>query len=195
MLKHSDDIAKASRRIRDIAAKQTPFATSVAINETANQAKRALEVQLPRYIDRPTPFTMRAFGVKRSTKRNQQAQIFVKAIQEEYLQFAIYGGTRKPKGRAIVVPKAARLNKYGNLARGGIKRLLQKQNVFSGEINGVSGIWERGKSGRLKLLVSYADQARYRRRFPIFKIVDGVVKNNLQKNFDKALTDAMRTAK
>jgi len=58
------------------------------------------------------------------------------------------GGKRRAKRRAVGVPVNQRLDKYGNMPRGALKRALAKPDVFSGTVNGVAGVWQRPKRGR-----------------------------------------------
>lgn len=188
------------KAIEGLAQKQMPFAASLALNETAQDAKNAVTKQIEKKLDRPTRFTLNAVGVRRASKRNLKATVFIKDIQAEYLQYAIEGGTRKPKDKALVVPRDIRLNKYGNIPglRGGkkIAALLNKPNTFMGTIKGQSGIWQRtNKNKRLKLLLAFEDKIEYRKRLDFHKIVVSVAKNRLQRNLKRALEYAVRTAR
>ena len=205
----SSNIDDVLRDVDRAFSKQIPFALSKGLNDTATEAINAMKAQLPKKLDRPTPFTMRAFALKRSTKRNLVATVYVKPIQAEYLEYQILGGTRRPKGKALLVPRGVRLNKYGNIPRKRVQTLLARPDTFSGTINGVAGIWQRGhhtKTGRwstagkakptsLRLLVAYEPKASYRPLFPMQKIVNGVFNRTLSKNVSKAIDYAIETAK
>jgi len=197
---------QVTRWLSDIQRKQIPFATAKALTVTAAQAKKAIDVQLPKKLDRPTPFTRRAIGIKAARKTLLQSEVFVKDIQWEYLKYAIEGGTRRPKKNAIATPGSkTKLNKYGNMpgARGKAAKLLaNKKKYFSGKPRGhngaPAGIWQRmGKAGRgtIRLVVQYKKQITYKKRLPFRKIVEGVVSHRWQKNFQQAFADAMRTAR
>jgi len=208
---------KLERQMNDLQKKQLPFAMAKALTVTASDAKKAVDVQLPRKLDRPTPFTKRAIGIKRASKRLLQSEVFVKDIQAEYLKYAIEGGTRRPKGKAIATPGSKmKLNKYGNMpgARGKAAKLLaNKKRYFSGKPKGMpdapAGIWERGhfskrgnftaggksRQTNLRLVVAYEKEITYKKRLPFYKIVNGVAQHNFEKNFHKAFADAIRTAR
>lgn len=192
------DTKEFEKSLDNLAKKQMPFAASKAMNDTANDVKRALEAQLPKKLDRPTPFSQRAFGIKRSSKRKLTVSIFIKDIQAEYLKYMVEGGTRYPKRTAHAVPVNLRTNKYGNIAgnRGGkkIAALLAKPNTFEGTIKGVRGIWQRNRGG-VKLLIAYEPKAEYEPRFPFYKIARGVIRNNFHRNLKRAFEMAMRTAR
>lgn len=179
--------------------KQMPFAASKAINDTAKDAQNAVRAQMQKKLDRPTPFTLNATGVKRATKTRLKATIFIKDIQAQYLQYQIAGGTRSPKDKSIPIPRDIKLNKYGNIPgmRGGkkIAALLNKPNTFMGTVRGQSGVWQRtNKNKKLKLLIAFEEKATYRPRLDFFKIVAGVHKGRMQANLKRALEMALRTS-
>lgn len=157
------NIRAVERDLSDAARRQVPFATSLALNEMAEAVRDHETARLEKVLDRPTPFTRKAYAMRRSTKRRLEARVFIKAIQARYLEAQEEGGTRTPKRRALVVPAAIRKNKYGNIARGAVKRNLAKPAVFSGTPRGGGkgpGVYQR-KGKRLVKLVSYAKRARY----------------------------------
>ena len=185
------DIKAIAKKLNDIEKKQLPFATAKALTATVKGAQEAAKKGMVRKLDRPTPFTLRGVAVERATKQSQRARVFIKDIQAEYLDLQITGGTRLPRRRAILVPANVRLNKYGNMPRNKISKLLDKPNVFSAE----GGIYQRYKRKQPKLLVSYADKVNYGVKYPFYKIVSGSVKRNIRQNFRDALREAMATAK
>ena len=147
MFNMSVDTRAIERRLNSVAAKQLPFAVSQGINDVAGQIRDAEPAGLERDLDRPTPNTKRGLFVSRASKRKLTAVVGFKRGQAGYLALQASGGTRKPKGRAIVVPVGQRLNKYGNMPRGSLRRALAKPNVFSGTVKGVAGVWQRPKRG------------------------------------------------
>ena len=52
---------KKVRKSLDVDQKQVPFATSMAINNTLQAVAIGVTSRLPHYIDKPVPFTKRAF--------------------------------------------------------------------------------------------------------------------------------------
>jgi hypothetical protein len=197
MLSLDTNIDAFERSLTAFELRQLPFATSLAINDTLNDIKRAEERQLERRLDRPTPFTKRGLAVKRATKRRLVGAVFFKPIQSAYLEKLETGGTRRPKKKAIPVPANQRRNKYGNMPRGAIKRLLARPNVFSGVVKGVPGIWQRPgrKGGSPKLLVAWERKATYRPQLKFGHDAFGVARRQLLPNMRKAMTRALRTAR
>jgi hypothetical protein len=148
MLQMSVDTRAIERRLNDIAKSQLPFAVSLGINDVAGQIVAAEQSSLARDLDRPTPFTKRGLVVSRASKRKLVGVVGFKHIQASYLAIQAAGGTRRAKRKAIVVPVNTRLNKYGNMPRGALKRALARPDVFAGTVKGVSGVWQRPKRGR-----------------------------------------------
>lgn len=177
--------------------RQIPFAMAGALNNTAFDIKDDLVDGLSKHLDRPTPFTQRGFEVKKASKTNLKATIQAREIQAGYLRWAIEGGRRRPKGKAITVPyeKNTRLNKYGNLPRRRIQTLLARDDTFSGNIHGVPGIYQRMKNGRVKLLIAYEKTAQYDKRFPFRSIALSGFNERMYRNAQKAVLRAIRTAK
>ncbi len=176
--------------------KQVPFATALALTQTAKDVKKAEDIQISKKLDRPTKFTRNAIALTPATKRNLTATIFVKDAQIEYLKYQIYGGKRVTRGVGTGVPtKNKKLNTFGNIA--GRKRGLVKGNKqFIATIKGITGVWARtgGKKKQgVKLLVAFEKEVSYKKRFPFFKIANGVARNKFPRNFNKALERAFAT--
>jgi hypothetical protein len=176
---------------------QVPFATSLAINETLTDIHADEERRLPLVLDRPTNFTRRGLMVRRSSKRKLAGEVRYKDIQRQYLMKQETGGVRRPSGKALVVPVNQRLNKFGNLSRGAIKRLMARPDVFSGQVNGVGGIWQRPrkKGGRLKLLIAYEPKATYRPRLRFEANAMSVARRRMRENMAMAMRRAIRSAR
>jgi len=194
------DIKKLTKTLTAIQKKQIPFATSVALNKTAEFTATNLNNDTRKYFDRPTPFTQKSFIYKRSNKRRLTAVVLAKRIQDEYLEYQIFGGTATPQGRAFVLPtKDIKRNQYGNIPRGRVKRLLSNPNVFSGVVFGIPGIWQRGFSKRggasIRLLFAYEPRTRYSKLFPYQRLVFGYVNRAINPFFETALRGALRTAR
>lgn len=161
----ASNLRDVERDLSDVGRKQLPFATSLALNEMADELAQEETDRLDKALDRPTPFTKRAWAVRRSAKRNLTATVYARRIQAAYLSALEDGGERTPTGRALVLPAKLRVNKFGNLPRGATKRAVAKPKTFSGTPRGAGGrgpgVFER-RGKKLVKLVSYADRAKYR---------------------------------
>jgi len=194
------NVDEVARGLNDVARRQMPYAVSVAINDVLKDIKRNSEKRLKRQLDRPTPFTMKAFGIRYANKRTLTGKIFVKDIQAKYLKWAEDGGSRKPKGRAIAVPVKQRLNKYGNMPKGALKRAIAKPTVFTGTPKGrpdAPGVYQRmGKGGgKLKLLASFEPIAKYKPRLGFKRGARRTAEARLPGALYRALTKAIANAR
>lgn len=115
----------AKRQIAN-AQKQIQFAASRALNQTANEVRKAIPAELERGLDRPTPFTTsdKAMYLKPATKDRLEAGVFFKDRQASYLKYQLEGGVRSPTRKALRLPSAIGLDQYGNLPKGIIKQLV-----------------------------------------------------------------------
>ncbi|EHE6023703.1 hypothetical protein JMS36_005335, partial [Salmonella enterica] len=65
-----------SRQLKQI-SKQTPFALSRALTETARKIEQAEKKALQRKLESPTPFTVNSVRSKGATKSRPVAKVFV----------------------------------------------------------------------------------------------------------------------
>lgn len=137
-----------------IAATQVPFATAMALNDTAADVERAEILGLRVSLDKPVPFTTRGIYKTRASKGPMPSvQIGVRQIQAGYLVWQVEGGVRGPKGRAIPVPVGIVKNSYGNMPKGKIAQMLARDDVFIASEGAKAtahlqpGIYQRGDRG------------------------------------------------
>ena len=205
----SDNIKDVQKTLTRLERQQLPFATALALTQTAADAKAAIDKQLPQKLDRPTRFTLNAIGVTRATKRLLESTVFVKPIQAEYLKWQIEGGVRRTSGYGTAVPtKNAKLNKFGNIPNRR-KGLIRNANQFIAVINGIAGVWERGhfskrgnfttrgqsRSTALRLVHAFEQSVTYESILPFYKIAANVGRNVFARNLTRAVDKAIRTAK
>ena len=102
------DLAKASSWAKAL-AKQLPFATSLALNDTAFDARKTLNDGTRGAFSSPVKFTQTAFLVQKSKKRELVALVYAQYKQGKdrarYLRFGIAGGTRPQKGMDVFFEK------------------------------------------------------------------------------------------
>ena len=198
------NIAEVTKNLTKVQKDQLPFATSLAINNVATEVAYAVTKQMQYDLDRPTPFTLKAFmsgnrfNGKRATKRSLYATVEAKPIQNDYLIYQVEGGMRLPKKRTIAVPtKNARLNRYGNVSNRR-RGLVRNSKQFVGEVKGIEGIWERtgGKrSPGVRLIHAFEESVTYRKRFNPYAVADKVVRRKFGKIFTHALRYATASAR
>ena len=213
------DIKELTRSLNRIQRKQIPFATSKALNATAFDVRKTLQDALDIHLDNPTAYTKRGVQVEKSTKRNLVAKVGFrsrkfgkgqgKITQAEYMKRQIKGGTRFPQGQAIPVPVPSNMrpNKFGNIPRGKIDRLLaDKDKYFSGVPKGRNsgaGIWQRmpanskrkKQGGKIRMVIAYEPKAQYQPRFRFKSVVEKSVKQNFGMRFNSAMKQALASAR
>lgn len=200
------NIRDVQRGLNDATRRQIPFAASVAINETLGDVKANADKRLRKTIDRPTPFTMRAFRVRRSSKSRLSGKVEAAPVQNEYLARLEEGGTRTPSGRAIVVPGKIRLNRYGNMARRALANAKAAPAVFVASSSSprtrhlAAGLYRRGKGrggkpGPLVRLASFVSSASYSARLRFADTARKTADARLAFHMERAIRRALASAR
>ncbi len=210
------DLRDLSRQLEAF-RKQIPFATARAMTSVVRQIRDAQQTAIKRRLENPTPFTVNSVRAAGATKNNLVARVFVMDTAAAYLDPFEFGGTHHLSGNALLNPKNIRLNKYGNLPRTKLDQLKAKPNVFIGKVNGVSGVWQRKKPpkskgkrrrkrasntsrqqpkrGSVKLLIRFGDALPVQPVLGYMDRANTMAKALLPQEIQKALAEAMRTAK
>ena len=142
------------KSLDDLAKKQIPFATAKALTLTAKKVQAAETKAIISTFPTATPFTQKSVGVIPARKTSLTATVFVKDIAAAYLEPFEFGGPHfLGKKKGLLVPKAQRVNQFGNLTKGALARLKGKPNVFVGAVTfkksgqTVWGVWQRPAVG------------------------------------------------
>ena len=144
------DVKQATRFLL-IKQREIPFAVARAITRTLFIARRDLQQQMRKDLDRPTPFTLRGVFVDRADKQTLTGRVYLQSRQDEYLDPQIRGGQQVPKtGTAFALPPrnaaAGVRDRFGNVRKGKrAKAELQRKGRFSGKIGPrqIGGVWQR----------------------------------------------------
>ena len=95
------DLSKATAWTKAV-QKQLPFATSMALNNSAFDARQAINAGTKGAFHVPVKFTQSAFLVQKAKKRDLVAYVYAQDAKGKdrarYLRFGINGGTRPQKG-------------------------------------------------------------------------------------------------
>lgn len=139
------DTKSLEQDLDDVQRKQLPFATSLAINRTAQRVKAAEEAEVKRVFDRPTSRTTRGLFMQSGSKAKPEARVFLKDNQAgsgtpaaKFLLPQIEAGGRDQKRFEValkavgilkagwyVVPGAgAEIDAYGNIKASQIRHIL-----------------------------------------------------------------------
>lgn len=131
-------------------ADQMPYATVRALTKTQQAVKGALEAEMPRVFEDPTPYTLGALRLQSATKQNLSSRVWLKddtfkgTPATKYLGPQVDGGERSlkrferalqargilPKGMVAVPGSAAQTDQYGNVERGQIVQILSYFDAF-----------------------------------------------------------------
>lgn len=206
------DIKQVADKLIKKHRQEIPFAASQALNSTIFRVQKLEKLKAKKEIDRPIPFTMRGFRVRKATKNKLESMMYIAPIQWSYLQHIIVQrSTRRAKGKFIGVPypKNTRFNEYGNVI--GKKKGLKGPNMFFGTIKGIHGIWERGrvadkgkyagkfssrrKTGTSTVRLRYGlySETKYMRTFDYFGHAERSIKAWFRKDLDRELAKAIKS--
>jgi len=209
------DIKQVSRYIANVHKKQIPFAASQALNDTAWDARRELQDQLPKKLQSPKKFTVDGVRVGKSSKRRLMATVYFADNRAKYMHHQVHGGIRAKGGSGVVaVPtRNVKLNGQGNPVKSQRPaELMKRSDVFSGVPRGhnlPAGIYMRGhisKRGKfsaatksratnIHAMYIYKKSTSYTSAVPMKKIASGVVRSKFKNNFDRRLAAAIRSAR
>lgn len=210
------NLKDVSRTLGAFAQQQLPYASALAATALAKRVQAEEQAALRRVFDRPTPFTINAIGVKAARKTDPVATVFVKDVAASYLAPYEFGGRHKINGKAMLVPKAAPTNQYGNLPKSLLARLKGRSDIFIGPIKTksgevINGVWQRpmpvaplaGRRGQrganrtdhLKLLVRFTDAQEVTKHLNYMARAKLVIATHFNAEFAAAMTKAMASAK
>lgn len=209
------DIAKAARKLKDIHAKQIPFAASRALNELAFDTREYLKKKMDTaYEGGAVRFTKNAIYSSKTTKRELMTRVYVggngSADHQRRIQYVIStldGGKVVPyrqSGKPFAPNKSKiRVTTVGhNMPFGFVKRNLNKPGYFihkAGDKGKMPpGLYQRvgkGKRMKIKLLVAFYDQQTNKPSFKGRELAKAFAERHFNKVMGKAIAYAIATAK
>lgn len=198
-------------------AKQARFATALALTTTVKDIQDAMPSRMEDDLDRPTPFTRKAFYIEKATPQTLVAHVGIKPRQASYLRYQVVGGSRVPSKVALRLPSALKLNQFGNMPAGVIRQLIArakagrratgKQAKRYGISKGLdlfygdpgdgrpAGIYQRlvrgGSNTLVPLVVMPKRPAQYKRRFDFYGHARKVAEQRWPANVRAALARAL----
>ena len=152
------ELSSAMLALDDARRNQIPFATALALTKTAQSAQKRIRRELPERFTIRNRFLERNVRIQAATKRRPEAAILWKppASRSSFskaLALQETGGTRKPKGRTIALPRGVKRGKGGTIGKAQRPaRVLQRKNVFIQDAKGGAAIFRRVGRGRPRLL-------------------------------------------
>ena len=221
-LQVKSDADKAAKFVGAM-AKQMRFAASVAVNDTAFDARTSINSSTKQYLDNPVAFTQNAYRVQKATKATLAAIVYPEAKRARYLRFAVHGGDRPQKGFELkflgdvaatgMIPPGAqftptplvKLTPQGNVSLATIRRIsrgLSTTNARGGFFVGKPrnsdlppGIYRRSREQLFPYFIASEDQGTYTKRFPIDLVASKVMQRRFIGYYETALSRAIATAR
>ena len=136
MINVTIDNAEVTKLLRQL-PKATTRALEKAIDQTADEIKDSIWSQLPKFFDRPTPYTLNSLKVEKTRNHNMQASVWFKEpdrMAQHYLIPQVEGIARQRTGfeRALgyktvpskVFQAMGKLDRYGNVSPGLMRQIL-----------------------------------------------------------------------
>ena len=218
------DLAKATNWSKAV-GKQLPFATSVAMNDAAFQARTGLNSATRGAFRNPVKFTQTAFLVQKAKKKELIAYVYAQDKEGKdrarYLRFGTVGGSRPPKGferfysslpndgtipgRSYFIPTPlVKTNAAGNVTQATLKRITKgmestaRGSFFIGTPKGggrPAGIYRRSRHQLQPYFIATNNRPTYGRRFDIETIGSKIIQRNFGKFFNTALSKALASAR
>ena len=140
------DVSKITAHLSDLAQRQVPFATAMALTKTAKFVQQKIREEMPRVFDGPTRYTLNSTWVRPATKQRLWAEVKIKddlatragvVPPIKWLAQQIYGGSRGHKGFENLLLRMGKMppgfavpassmprDAYGNVSKGQIVKIL-----------------------------------------------------------------------
>ncbi len=177
MISLKTSITAAQRALASV-KRQLPFAAALGLTRTAQAVQAHVTRQLEVRVDKPVPYTRKAYRIAIARKTSLVAEVFALPDQAQYLGIIEDGGTTKrgdPGAKALIGPVKAKVNTFGNVPRGAAAKALSRPDTFVGVPRGdrftQAGVWRRhapkkkrsGASGkgRIELLLAFVKKRRH----------------------------------
>nr|CRH06049.1 Conserved protein of unknown function [Candidatus Magnetococcus massalia] len=179
--------------------KQARYATALALTRTVQDTQAEVRRRLPERFTIRTGWVAKGIRVKPAKKSNLQASV---RVLDPFMALQETGGTKRShSGDALGVPVGARPNPKSVTRPGKFpSALLKKPNYFIAPLHNDSSthaVWRRGgrKGRKLKMMYRFVDRVEIKPRFGFMETVKEVVEARFQENFERAVKEALSTAR
>ena len=199
MLTMQSDIEKALRQLKALTdPKQLNFAIAKALTQTAVEVQKELRRNMPSRFTIRRPWIVQGIRVERATKQNLEAVVY---SRDDFMELQETGGTKNPRRRYLAIPtKAVRRTKTQMIAKADRPGALGERAEVV-EYNGNKWIAlkkaRRGanKGGQLRLLYLLIPRAELKERLGLEKDGLKIAPERFGPLLEKALEEALRTAR
>jgi len=179
----------------DAVAKQMPWATKKALDNTAGLVQDVVCHDLPRHFTIRSTWVSKGIRVHRASKSRLVAAV---GSVDPFMERQAYGGRKEAQGGGMLaVPRGVRSKPTQRTTRARWPgRLLQRKNHFLMPLpSGDVGLFRRYKSGRLKLMYVLTESVTVEKRWPFFDVAWELIKREWPHQQVKALLEALKTAR
>lgn len=205
-LKVKTNIKEFTRNLDAIEKKQVPFATARALTRTAQACQKDIQEAIPKRFNTTKKWWMKQqpTGVKvtPAKKADLQAVVYTRAY---FADLQEKGGIKTSyQGGGILVP-TENVPKYGRKSGGAAKVIAGKKIMRKGGKPGGSpfltmksghkGIFRRKSKKAVELLYTYVPRASINARFGFATMAKQSAQKHFDKEFQKSLQAALRTAR
>lgn len=207
------DVSEATKYLNSIAAKQLPFATSLAINETAKRVQEAQREEVKKHMKIRRPWVLQGVKIIAWARKNMLSAIITIDAERDFLAKFEDGGMKRPRGEHIAVPDSVRRTKADIVSRGQRPKSFNFREAGSGpeakilkgnrrtfiieRPDGSGGIYQRyGKGANaIRRLYSFTSDALIHPILHFHDTAKRVVPQVFATEFRKAFERAMATAR
>lgn len=196
---------------------QLPFATSIALNQTARDIQQALKAETTSSFVNPVAYTRNAFRYTKSTKTNLTAEVFADPSRK-YFPTEIFGGQRRTKAyegflrglangalpQGKLLPTRHVLNAAGNPKKAVFSQIASKLSTidqggfFIGTPRGTgrpAGVYRRSRGQLYAYFVHASSEPRYQPRFPMERVGNDVASRVFTTHLSRAIDRALASAR
>lgn len=154
-----DGLKEAQALMRGFSDRRANAAIATALTRTAGEIREAVQKEMLRAFDRPTPFTLKSVRVEPASAAKLTAAVYISEQRAArapaptvVLKPQVEGGTRGtkamelalrrigalPSGWLVVPSRSLRLDAYGNISRGIVSQVIAqlRHRVDVGPANG-----------------------------------------------------------
>ena len=200
---------------------QLPFATSLALNQTARDVQQAYKAQTSSSFVSPTAFTRNAFRYDQSTKASLVAQVYP-SPDRSYLSTQSFGGQRRWKayegfirglaassGTALppgkLLPTSVAINAAGNPKRSLFSQIQSRLSTTDrggffigtprGDSSRTAGVYRRSREKLIPFFLVSDSEPRYEPRFPFERLGNATVARVFPSRLSAAIDRAIKSAR
>ena len=199
MLSVQSDLLQALAKLRSITeAQQMRFATAKALTSTAYAVQREVKANMPSRFTLRRNWIVQGIRVERATKQNLEAMVY---SRDKFMRLQEEGGGKNPARNYIAVPTRAVKRTKTDIIRKSDRPAALGDKAEVVDYNGHKWLALKkarkgaNKGGQLRLLYLLVPRAQIDQRLGLNKDGQRVARAVFRAELQKALADAVRTAR